>query len=379
MRIFVAFLFIVGLISCNNKTKNIVQDEVAEWSQAQQLEINANHASPRMRYKLIQSKFRPMSDVWEKVEKQLGDFGESEYERLKPYIYERDIPSIQQNVRDGILTYEALTKWYIYRIMKYESNPETALHTVISLDENAIRKARSMDLNKRNHNHPIYGMPILLKDNINASGNPTTAGAVVLAANQTDDAAIVTNLKAHGAIILGKVNLSEWAYYFCDGCPLGYSAVGGQTLNPYGRFLFETGGSSAGSGVSIAANYATAAVGTETAGSILSPSAQNALVGLKPTIGLLSRSGIVPISSTLDTPGPMTKSIADNAILLSAMTGRDLRDGVTQKAPRDVDFLTQLDGVDPQKFEVRCKYQLSPGFTLSKRHQLIGIKRSNNC
>ena len=107
---------------------------------------------------------------------------------------------------------------------------------------------------------------------------------------------------------------------------MGYSAVGGQTLNPYGRMIFETGGSSAGSGTSVAANYAVAAVGTETSGSILSPSSQNSVVGLKPTIGLLSRSGIVPISSTLDTPGPMTKNVVDNAILLAAMTGHDAAD-----------------------------------------------------
>ena len=120
-----------------------------------------------------------------------------------------------------------------------------------------------------------------------------------------------------GAIILGKSNLSEWAYYFCGTCPVGYSATGGQTLNPYGRAIFESGGSSSGSGVSVAANYAVAAVGTETSGSITSPSSQNSVVGLKPTVGLLSRTGIVPISSTLDTPGPMTKNVTDSFILLN--------------------------------------------------------------
>jgi len=122
------------------------------------------------------------------------------------------------------------------------------------------------------------------------------------------------------------VNLSEWAYFLCSGCPVGYSAAGGQTLNPYGRRVFESGGSSSGSGTSVAANYAVAAVGTETSGSILSPSSQNSVVGLKPTIGVLSRSGIVPISSTLDTPGPMTKNVIDNAILLSALLGKDSSD-----------------------------------------------------
>ena len=166
-------------------------------------------------------------------------------------------------------------------------------------------------------------MPILLKDNIGAAGMKTTAGAIALEDNTTDDAFIVKQLKAKGALILGKVNLSEWAYFLCTGCPVGYSAVGGQTLNPYGRRIFETGGSSSGSGTSMAADYAAGAVGTETSGSILSPSSQNSVVGLKPTIGLLSRTGIVPISSTLDTPGPMTRNVSDTAILLSAMLGHD--------------------------------------------------------
>ncbi len=178
----------------------------------------------------------------------------------------------------------------------------------------------------------MYGMPILLKDNINTKVMPTTAGALALIKNKkTEDAFIVKKLKENGAIILGKVNLSEWAYFFCLGCPLGYSAVGGQTLNPYGRGEFETGGSSAGSGVVVASNFAVAAVGTETSGSITSPSSLNSVVGLKPTIGVLSRSGIVPISSTLDTPGPMTKSVIDNAIFLNAMKGFDEDDDVSKK------------------------------------------------
>ena len=133
-------------------------------------------------------------------------------------------------------------------------------------------------------------------------------------------------LIAKGGIILGKVNLSEWAYFLCNGCPSGYSALGGQTLNPYGRTIFDTGGSSSGSGVAVAANYAAVAVGSETSGSIISPSSQNSVVGLKPTIGLVSRTGIIPISSTLDTAGPMAKNTIDAAILLSAISGYDKND-----------------------------------------------------
>ncbi|MEM1214686.1 MAG: amidase family protein, partial [Bacteroidota bacterium] len=144
------------------------------------------------------------------------------------------------------------------------------------------------------------------------------------------------------AVILGKTNLSEWANYLCLGCPNGYSAVGGQTLNPYGRRRFDTGGSSSGSGAAMAANYAVVAVGTETSGSILSPSSKSSLVGLKPTIGLLSRGGIVPISSTLDTPGPMTRSVTDNAILLSAMTGKDAADPAMANNVQDNNYLETL-------------------------------------
>uniref|UniRef100_UPI0025EA063B amidase family protein n=1 Tax=Winogradskyella sp. TaxID=1883156 RepID=UPI0025EA063B len=133
-------------------------------------------------------------------------------------------------------------------------------------------------------------------------------------------------LKENDALILGKANLSEWAYFFCGDCPSGYSAIGGQTLNPYGRRIIDTGGSSAGSGVSVSANFCAAAIGSETAGSILSPASQNSTVGLKPTIGLVSRSGIVPISSTLDTAGPITRTVFDNAIVLDAIFGEDKLD-----------------------------------------------------
>ena len=154
----------------------------------------------------------------------------------------------------------------------------------------------------------------------------TTAGTVVLQNNKAKDAFIVERLKEKGAIILGKANLSEWAYFFCGDCPSGYSAIGGQTLNPYGRRIMDTGGSSSGSGVAVASNFCVAAIGSETSGSILSPSSQNSIVGLKPTVGLVSRSGIIPISSTLDTSGPMTKNVVDNAILLDAMIGYDVKD-----------------------------------------------------
>ena len=142
----------------------------------------------------------------------------------------------------------------------------------------------------------------------------------------TGNAFITDRLEEQGAIILGKANLSEWAYFFCNDCPSGYSALGGQTLNPYGRFTFGTGGSSSGSAAATAANYAVVAVGSETSGSILSPASANSLVGLKPTTGNLSRTGIVPISATLDTAGPIARSVADVVVMFNAMAGYDQND-----------------------------------------------------
>ena len=130
---------------------------------------------------------------------------------------------------------------------------------------------------------------------------------------------ITKSLLACSNIYLGKLNMSEWAYYFCRPCPVGYSSIGGQTLNPYGRKKFESGGSSSGSGVSIAANFAVAALGSETSGSILSPSSKNSLVGLKPTVGSISRTGVIPISSFFDTVGPMTKNVYDNALIYNSL------------------------------------------------------------
>ena len=310
-----------------------------KYDDAAFLDANKDHLNRRMRYKLIQSKFLDKQDIWNTISDQLSGFTSEKYAELKPFILERTIPEIQESVDDGKLSYTQLTQWYLYRIMLFENDSTKTLHSIISINPVAVETAKQMDKNKGDKNHPIYGMPVLLKDNISTDGMPTTAGAHAMKDNNAPDADIVKNLKSNGAIILGKVNLSEWAYYFCDGCPVGYSAMGGQSLNPYGRMKYESGGSSSGSGTTIAANYATAAVGTETSGSILYPSAINSVVGLKPTVGLLSGNGIVPISKTLDTAGPMTRSVTDNAILLSAMessksTGKEYLNAVNEASIR---------------------------------------------
>lgn len=313
------------------------------FDETEALAANAEHDIVRMRYQLIQSKLQDKNQLWSPFEKELNAFGADRYAELAPLILEQDIPALQGHVAAGRMTYEDLTTFYLYRIRKLESDSSTTLHAAVALNSDAISQARQLDRQREEAMHPIYGMPILLKDNINTSNMPTTAGAALLA-NHTPpaNAFIVDQLASNGALILGKVNLSEWAYFFCDDCPLGYSAVGGQTLNPYGRGEFETGGSSSGSGAAVAANYASAAIGTETSGSILSPSSMNSVVGLKPTIGLASRTGIVPISSTLDTPGPMTKTVIDNAIVLDAMDGKDDADAITSEAPAQRNFLQAI-------------------------------------
>lgn len=335
-KIFFSLFLALILWSCHiQQRENLVIFK--EYDETTALKKQQNHEKKRMQFKLMQSKYLDMNQVFSAFNEDLSYFSEESYQALKPLILEQNIPSLQKSVQEGALSYEKLTLFYLYRIRKFESDSTLSLNSIIALNPHVLREAREKDQQKKNVSEfSIFGMPILLKDNINTKELPTTAGAVALQRNFTkSDAFIVEKLKENGALILGKVNLSEWAYFFCSGCPVGYSAIGGQTLNPYGRGEFETGGSSAGSGVAVAANFAVAAVGTETSGSITSPSSQNSVVGLKPTIGVLSRSGIVPISSTLDTPGPMTKNVIDNAIFLNAMLGFDKNDAASKKIGED--------------------------------------------
>lgn len=319
---FLLILFCI-FFSCKQDVKEQKIEAVEETS-----DLSAISVKDITEFKVLDSKFINKKQIWNTLESQMHDFSEAQYNTLKPLILEQDIPTLQKHVKKGELSYETLVKFYLYRIMLFDRENELSLNSVIALNPNVIEEAKHHDkvLKEDSHRHPVYGMPILLKDNINAEYMPTTAGAVALQGNTTKDAFIVERLKEKGALILGKTNLSEWAYFFCGKCPSGYSAIGGQTLNPYGRRTIDTGGSSSGSGVAVAANFCAAAIGSETAGSILSPASQNSVVGLKPTIGLVSRSGIIPISETLDTAGPITKNVTDNAIVLDALFGYDSKD-----------------------------------------------------
>jgi len=312
-------LAIISLFSCKDNANEMVKAEVTQ---------DTTEVKDFREFKVDDSKVIDVDSVWIPFNDALAKFSEDRYSELLPLILEQDIPTLQKSVYAGTFSYEELVLFYLKRIQKYDRENGLSLNSVISLNPKVLEDARNRDQGLKNKmlKHPIFGIPVLLKDNINTADMPTTAGAVALQNNTTEDAFIVQRLKENGAIILGKANLSEWAYFFCGDCPSGYSAMGGQTFNPYGRRTLDTGGSSSGRAVSVAANFAPVAVGSETAGSILSPASQNSLVGLRPTIGVLSRGGIVPISSYLDTPGPITKNVTDNAILFSAMSGRDNED-----------------------------------------------------
>ncbi len=345
--ILVTLLFL-AFLSCK-KEKQIVEEKQPKvtwqtYDESEDIEATQKLEQSRMHLKLVNSKVLDKNSIWESLESELDYFAPEDYNRLKDLILEKDIPTLQKSVKAGQLSYEELTKFYIYRIRKYESDNGLSLNGVISLNPKVVEQARALDKTDKSKIDifSVYGMPILLKDNINTVGMNTTAGAIALQHNKTGNAYITQKLLDKNALILGKANLSEWAYFLCSGCPVGYSAVGGQTINPYGRLVFESGGSSSGSGVTVAANYCVAAIGTETSGSILSPSSQNSVVGLKPTIGVLSRTGIVPISSTLDTPGPMTKNVIDNAIVLNAVIGKDASDSASVET--NIDYVKGIEG-----------------------------------
>lgn len=348
MRISLLFLLTLSLFSCKDK-ENKPSKTPSEVNQ-----IASDSTKDFTEFKVLDSKVLNNEVIWNAFAKALTDFSTADYDRVKPLVFEKNIPEIQQAIIDGKLSHEELVLFYLTRIRKYDRENALFLNSVIAINPTVLAEAKEIDLKGRKDIDPYstYGMPILLKDNINAVGMPTTAGAVAFENNNADDSFIVKRLKEKGALILGKANLSEWAYFFCGDCPSGYSAVGGQTLNPYGRKRLDTGGSSSGSGVAMAANFAVAAIGTETSGSILSPASANSVVGLKPTVGLLSRSGIVPISSTLDTPGPMTRSVIDNAILLNALTGMDKEDPASEKLmAKTLDYVSGIKNIkSPESF-----------------------------
>jgi amidase len=244
---------------------------------------------------------------------------------------ETSIATLQQRMQSGQDTARSLVEKYLARIEAVDrSGP--ALHSVIEINPDARDIADRLDAERKNGRvrGPLHGVPILIKDNIaTADRMMTTAGSLALAGvAPPKDAFIVSRLRESGAVILGKTNLSEWANFRSTHSTSGWSGRGGQTKNPYALDR-NPSGSSSGTGASIAANLAGAGVGTETDGSIVSPSNTNGLVGIKPTLGLVSRTGIVPIAHSQDTAGPMTRTVADAAALLGALAAADPDDPIT--------------------------------------------------
>ncbi len=270
---------------------------------------------------------------------------------MKAFAFEEaTLADLGARMASGELTATALAGAYLDRIREIDQSGP-ALRAVIEVNPDAFAIAQSLDRERKagRVRGPLHGIAVLVKDNI-ASGDKmsTSAGSLALDGVRTaHDAPVVARLREAGAVLLGKTNLSEWANFRSSNSLSGWSSRGGQTLNPY-AYERSPSGSSSGSGAAVAANLCAVAIGTETDGSITSPSACNSLVGLKPTLGFVSRTGIVPIAHSQDTAGPMARSVADCALLMSAIAGADPLDGATLEKgmPRDLDFTRHLGRAD---------------------------------
>ncbi len=247
---------------------------------------------------------------------------------------EATIDSLQQKMKSGAITSHAITEAYLKRIQEIDQNGPK-LNSVIEINPDALTIAAAMDAERKagKVRGPMHGIPVLIKDNIDSGDQmQTTAGSLALEGNHAKkDAFIVQQLRKAGAVLLGKTNLSEFANFRSSNSTSGWSSRGGQTKMPY-VLDRNPSGSSAGSGSAVAASLCAVAIGTETDGSIVSPSSVNGIVGIKPTVGLLSRSGIIPISATQDTAGPMARTVKDAAQFLSVLAGVDAEDAVTKQS-----------------------------------------------
>jgi amidase len=258
---------------------------------------------------------------------------------------------IVQALADGRITATALTKFYLARIEAHDRDGPM-LNSVRELNPDALTIAGKLDDTKPSVKRPLAGIPILVKDNISTGDQqPTTAGSLALeGARAKEDATIVKLLRDAGAVILGKANLTEFANILAIDMPSGYSSLGGQVKNPYaptlvddqGFPLVSPGGSSSGSAVAVAAGLCAASIGTETSGSLLFPASQNGLVTVKPTVGLISRAGILPISHSQDTAGPITRTVRDAAMLLNVLAAKDPLDPATGRQRRPADYTADL-------------------------------------
>ena len=265
------------------------------------------------------------NQVVKTIDAQLKDISLQQVREKESLILDRSIGEIQAAVQKGALSYTELTAFYLDRIKRFDK-AENGINAVMEVNPHAIAIARQLDEGRAQAASPLYGIPILLKDNINTRDMPTSAGTYALKDfYPSEDAPVVQALKGNHAIILGKANLSELANYMDFFMPSGYSAKLGQTHNPFDPLVLTPSGSSSGSAAAVAANLCAASLGTETTGSIISPAQMQSLVGFKPTKGLISAEGVVPLSSTMDTVGPLAKTVADAALLFNASVGDPAR------------------------------------------------------
>lgn len=248
---------------------------------------------------------------------------------LQDWIIEADITRMQAAMESGLISSEDLVKVYIDRMSQYDSS----INSILEINPEAIEIARALDEERKEKGSrgSLHGIPILLKDNIDTGdAMHTSAGSVALAESfATRDSFVAAKLRSAGAVLLGKANMSEWSNFMSSQMPAGFSSRGGLVLNPYGPGEVFVAGSSSGPAAAVAANLALASIGTETAGSITYPASQHSLVGIKPTVGLVSRTGVIPISVSQDTPGPIARTVTDAAIILGALTGVDDKDAAT--------------------------------------------------
>jgi amidase len=288
--------------------------------------------------------------------------GKLEEGNQKFELSEMTIDQLSEKLKKGEYTAKRLVELYLKRIEEIDKAGPT-LNSVIELNPDALKIAESLD-NERNSGKirgPLHGIPVMIKDNIDTADQmSTTAGSLALEGNKAaTDAFIVKQLRDAGAIIIGKTNLSEWANFRSSRSSSGWSSRGGQTKNPY-ILSRNPCGSSSGSGVAVSANLCAIAIGTETDGSIVCPSAMNGITGIKPTVGLLSRSGIIPISKTQDTAGPMARTLKDAAIVLGLLTSVDTNDDAMndprRKAFSDYTVFLKTDGLKGKRIGVEKSF-----------------------
>jgi amidase len=292
------------------------------------------------------------------------------------------IDTLQEKMAAGTYTSRAITEMYLKRIEAIDKKGPT-LNAIIELNPEALAMADAMDNERKGGKirGALHGIPVLVKDNVNIAGKMmTTAGAMAMEGHYAaKDAFIITQLKAAGAVILGKTNLSEWANFRSTKSTSAWSSRGGQTHMPY-ILDRNPSGSSSGSGSAVAANLCAVAIGTETDGSVVSPSSVNGLVGIKPTIGLLSRTGIIPISITQDTAGPMARTVKDAVILLTALAGVDDADAATvsSKGKTQPDYTKFLDsaGLAGKKIGIEKSFLKGNEAVVSLFHEAIAVLKS---